>query len=95
MELIAPGTSTYDNKRNNVIVAYRSEFFNNVFSPPPLLRPLVAAAFSKVNKSVVSTGRRTDQETAQGSPPEIASVVRCNEDQGRSNCSDPSFNHSP
>ena len=34
MELIAPGTSVYDNKRNNVIVAYRSEFFKTSLHHP-------------------------------------------------------------
>ena len=95
MELIAPGTSIYDNKRNNVIVARVPKRVFQNFSTPPLLRPLVAVAFSKVNKSVVSRGRRTDLETAEDSPPEISSEVRCDEHQGRSNCSDTGFNQSP
>ena len=51
--------------------------------------------FSKVNKSVVSTGLLTDQETKEGSPPEISIVLRSNEHQGRSACCDIGFNGSP
>ena len=51
--------------------------------------------FSKVNKSFVSTGLLTYQETAEGSPPEIQSVLRSNEQQGRSGCCDIGFNGSP
>lgn len=83
-----PGASIYNNKHDNRVILYRRDFINNVFSPPTLLHPLATIAFSKVNKSVVSTGLRTDQKTTKGSPPEISSVVRRNEHQGRSGCSD-------
>lgn len=93
--LIPPGTSIHDNKRNNVVIPYRSEFISKVFPPPPLLHPSVAITFSKVDKSVVPTGLRTDQETAEGSPPGISSIVRNNEHQGRFGCSDTGIYRSP